>query len=81
MIRNLCFEHENNAAIIDGDWKLVGTGVSVPAGPNLDKWELYNIKDDHTELNDLKDTYPQKVSELATKWEVWAEKAMVYPKP
>ncbi len=76
----LCFEHENNAAIIDGDWKLVGTGVS-PDPTNPSKWELYNIKDDRTELNDLKDTYPQKVNELAAKWEEWAEEAMVYPKP
>ena len=77
----LYFEHENNASIYSGDWKLVGTGVSVPVGPIEKKWELYNIKEDRTELNDLASKYPEKGGELSRKWKEWADKAGVYPKP
>ena len=76
----LYFEHEDNAAIIDGEWKLVGTGVS--SDPTIaSKWELYNLAEDRTELHDLKSVYPEKVAELSAKWEAWANRAMVYPKP
>ena len=77
----LYFEHENNAAVIQGDWKLVGTGVSVPAGPQAQNWELYNLKDDRSELKDLKDTYPEKTTELSKLWKSWADAHGVYPKP
>lgn len=77
----ICLEHENNAMIRMGDWKLVGTNVSVPEGPDESKWELYNIKDDRTEMNDLAASHPEKVKQLAALWEEWAEKATVYPKP
>ena len=77
----LYFEHENNAAIFEGDWKLVGTAVSVPNGPIARKWELYNIKTDRIESNNLVAKYPEKVKELSKKWKQWAAKAKVYPKP
>lgn len=77
----LYFEHENNASIYSGDWKLVGTRVSVQGGPNEKKWELYNIKEDRTELNNLALKYPGKVTELSRKWKEWADKSGVYPKP
>ena len=77
----LFFEHENHAAVIAGNWKLVGTRVSVPDGPDEDKWELYNLRDDRTETNDLASEYPEKVRELSEQWKNWAKKAKVYPKP
>ncbi|VGO13617.1 Arylsulfatase [Pontiella desulfatans] len=80
-IQPLYFEHENNAAIIQGDWKLVGTGVSAPGGPEPKLWELYNLKDDRTELNDLKEKYPEKTAELSKLWKSWADQNGVYPKP
>lgn len=77
----LYFEHENNAAIFSGDWKLVGTRVSIPNGPDEEKWELYNLKQDRTELHDVSSDYPDKVKELSEQWKAWAKKAGVYPKP
>ncbi|HEY4415868.1 MAG TPA: arylsulfatase, partial [Verrucomicrobiae bacterium] len=38
-------EHEENEAIIDGDWKLVR--------PHGSPWELYNLAKDRTELHNL----------------------------
>jgi arylsulfatase len=68
----LYWEHEGNRAIRVGDWKLVANG---PAG----KWELYDLKTDRTELNDLAEQQPDRVQELAAKWEAYAQRANVYP--
>lgn len=66
------WEHEGNAAILQGDWKLVRfqwNGV----------WELYNVKADRTEQNDLSKKYPERLKELAAKWNAWAEANNVLP--
>ncbi|TWT49799.1 Arylsulfatase [Thalassoglobus neptunius] len=73
-------EHENNAFVRDQEWKLVGKGVSPLKGVVPDKWELYNIENDRTELNDLAATHPEKVKELSSAWNAWAERVGVYPK-
>ena len=73
-------EHENNAFVRDGDWKLVGRGVSADDGVKPEKWELYHMATDRTETTDLAATRPEKVQELAARWNTWAERAAVYPK-
>ncbi|MCX6922495.1 MAG: arylsulfatase, partial [Verrucomicrobia bacterium] len=72
----LYWEHEGNAAIRVGDWKLVRLGRTGP-------WELYNLKTDRTELHNLAASDPARAKELAAKWDAWAERAQVkpYPKP
>lgn len=77
----LFFEHEDNAAIFSGDWKLVGTNVSVPGGVDASKWELYDIKKDRTETKDLASEKPEVVQRLARKWQDWADRVDVFPKP
>ena len=77
----LYLEHEDNAALIQGDWKLVGTKVSVFDGPDASKWELYDLENDRTETNDLSATHPEKVSQLSKQWLAWANQVGVYPKP
>ncbi len=74
-------EHENNAFIIDGSWKLVGKGVATSQGPDIEKWELYNLKDDRTELKNLAEEENQRLKELAEIWHAWALEDKVYPKP
>jgi arylsulfatase A-like enzyme len=74
-------EHEDHAFVRDGEWKLVGRGVSPPRGLQKDRWQLYHLSEDGTELNDLAKEMPGKVSELSGKWEAWAARAQVYPKP
>jgi len=73
-------EHENNAFVREGDWKLVGRGVAGRQGVEPAKWELYNLASDRTETTNLAADYPEKVAELAAKWNRWAERARVYPK-
>ena len=70
----LFWEHEGNAAVRAGDWKLVRKG-------RRGAWELYNMKADRTELHDLAMQEPAKASELAALWEAWAERAKVKPYP
>jgi arylsulfatase A-like enzyme len=70
----LFWEHEGNAAIRVDDWKLVRLGRD-------GSWELYDLKKDRTELHDLAAAQPDRVKELAAKWEAWAERANVKPYP
>ena len=74
-------EHENNAFMIDGYWKLVGKGVATPQGKNVKKWELYNLDEDRTELNNLNQKEKKRLREMTDKWEAWAIVDKVYPKP
>jgi arylsulfatase A-like enzyme len=74
------FEHHLNCAIRDGDWKLVRKGT-LGKDSKLFPWELYNMKTDRAELNNLAETEPKKVVELAAKWEAWAQRARVKPWP
>ena len=57
--------HSGNQAIRMGDWKL-----SMAKGG---KWELYNLKEDRSEMNNLANKHPDKLKELAKKWEAIAE--------
>jgi len=74
-------EHFGNAFVIDGDWKLVGKKVAGKKGPEESKWELYNLTDDRTELNNLARQMPEKVTKMSAEWMEWAKKENVYPKP
>jgi arylsulfatase A-like enzyme len=67
----LYWEHTGNGAIRSGQWKLVR---EEPNG-----WELYDIKADRTELNDLAEKYPEVVAELSAQWETWAGRVGVIP--
>jgi len=68
------FEHEGNRAVRDGKWKLVADG---PHGA----WELYDMDNDRTEMNNLAGNNPGIVNELAQKWENWAVRTRVKPWP
>ena len=68
----LFWEHEGNRALRVGDWKLVAKG---PAAP----WELYDLKTDRTEMQNLAATYPDRVKEMAAKWETHAKRTGAIP--
>lgn len=72
--RTLMWEHYGKAAIRDGKYKLVRSGMNKP-------WELYDMEKDRSELNDLADSMPDKVKELADKWEAEAERTLILPRP
>ena len=66
------WEHEGNRAVRVGPWKLVAKGAG-------GKWELYNIKKDRSELNNLAESHAEQVEQLAAKWQAYAERASVLP--
>ena len=83
----LYWEHEGNRAIRKGKWKLVSEAWSWPFMHDslnvlpLEKWELYDLEADRTELSNLAKENPDLVNELAVEWQRWAEHAGVVPKP
>jgi arylsulfatase len=60
-------------AIREGNWKL----VHMPEPYGIDDWQLFNVKDDISESRDLSAEYPEKVKELKTYWDDYAEKNKV----
>lgn len=67
--RYLFWEHEKNKAVRREKWKLVAE-----AGK---EWELYDIEQDRSEMNNLNSQYPVIVMELKKAWEAWADKVAV----
>ncbi|QIO09349.1 arylsulfatase [Acinetobacter lanii] len=54
-------------ALRKGDWKALF--IPAPNGPN--QWQLYNLKQDTGETQDLAETYPEKLQELLADWQVY----------
>lgn len=52
-------------AFIDGDWKILW--MPKPFGKG--DWELFNLKHDPGELNDLRKRYPDKCKDMTAMWE------------
>ena len=61
--RVLHWVHGSKQAIRQGDWKLVMNGNSKP--------ELYNLKDDLGEQNNLADQAPERVKQMRAAHEAW----------
>jgi arylsulfatase len=68
----LYWEHEGNCAIRVGKWKL----VRKYPGP----WELFDMEQDRSELNDLSAAYPERVAEMSKLYQAWADRVGVIPR-
>ena len=71
--RTLFWEHEGNRAVREGKWKLVSQGNK--------GWELYDMEADRTELHSLAAAMPDRVNDLTGKWNDWAKRSNVLPRP
>ncbi|MHC4301856.1 MAG: sulfatase-like hydrolase/transferase, partial [Planctomycetota bacterium] len=60
------FHHQNNRAIRIGDWKLVAKGKDGP-------WELYNLKTDRCETENLAERHPDKVRYMSARWQKYED--------
>jgi len=69
----LFWEHGGNRAIRHGRWKLVQR--------HNQEWELYDLHSDRIEINNLAKEMPEKVNELKSTYEAWAERIGVLPWP
>ena len=72
------FEHSGKRTIYYDGWKAVS--VHQP-GTDFedDVWELYNMEEDFSELNNIADENPEKIEELVRIWNEEAEKYNVLP--
>ncbi|RYF74816.1 MAG: arylsulfatase [Comamonadaceae bacterium] len=66
------WEHEGNAAVRLGRWKLVR---NYPL-----EWELYDMEADRTELTDLAAQHPERVADMKARYEQWAQRCGVIPR-
>jgi arylsulfatase len=66
------FLHDADRGLRDGDWKI----VSFRYGP----WELYNLAEDRTELNDLAAKHPERLKEMAAEWHRMAKDVLMASK-
>ena len=64
--RPLFWEYRGSRALRDGDWKMVGER----GGP----WELYNLAEDRTEMNNLIDQYPDRAAQMMKVFDEQAER-------
>jgi arylsulfatase len=78
--RSLCYQHEGARAIIKKNWKLVyGKKFPTPIA-----WELYDLSKDPCETVDLAQQYPERVKELTSEYDAWAQRCInsqLKPKP
>jgi arylsulfatase len=80
--RMLIFEHEHNAAVRDGDWKLVGKDILGHDGLKPDaKWELYNLASDPAEQHNLAAERADLAEQLSRKFLDEARRTLVLPAP
>ena len=68
----LFWEHEGNAAVRLGQWKLVRRYPGA--------WELYDMERDRTEMRNLATEHPERVSELSGLYDGWAARSAVIPR-
>ncbi len=59
----LFFHHTGNRALRAGDWKIVS------AENNNNAWELYDLKNDRAETKNLAAVHPDKVRDMAARWQ------------
>jgi arylsulfatase len=56
-------------AFFDGDWKI----LLMPPPFGTGEWELFNVRNDPAEMDDLSDQYPDRRAEIVAQWERYKE--------
>jgi arylsulfatase len=69
--RPIFWEHEGNRAVRQGRWKLVS---KYPGD-----WELYDMVEDRTELNNLASANEPQVKKMVSDYHEWAQRCGVVP--
>ncbi len=67
----LFWEHSGNRAAWSADWKLVSRFP--------DRWELYNLADDRTEMHDQSAAQPERLAAMRRAYDAWAARSNVAP--
>jgi arylsulfatase A-like enzyme len=67
--RPFFYEHEGNRAVREGRWKLVALSNQ--------PWELHDFEHDRSELHNLVQQQPDRVTRLSAAWDEWAVRCLV----
>lgn len=69
------FEHFGESAMVSKDgWKILKP-------KNGKNWELYNLITDRTEMQNVANKYPDRVTQMVAEYDKWAKRCMVEPAP
>ena len=71
------YELHGLCAYLKGDWKI----LKLPKPFGTSDWELFNLRQDPAESNDLSKENPEKLSELIAAWEEYSENVGVVYDP
>jgi arylsulfatase len=74
--RTLFWQHENHAAVRQGNWKLVTVNDR-----SEDQWELYNLSQDRSESDNVALQNSKLVQQLRRTWAQWAREVNALPYP
>ena len=74
--RTLFWQHENHAAVREGDWKLVTLNDR-----DEDAWMLYNLAGDRSETFSLNEQHPGRAERMKAAWQAWAQRVQAVPFP
>lgn len=76
--RGIGWEHEGNRAYRIGPWKIVseypGSWKTFYPYPEQGEWELYNMDNDRTELNNLAKKHPEILAKLVKEYQQWSKR-------
>jgi len=72
------FEIAGQRAIYHNGWRAISNHTQGEPFED-DKWELYHVEEDFSEMNDLAKEEPEKLKELKELWDKEAEKYNVFP--
>lgn len=76
--RTFAMELFGHRAVVSDNWK--ATNMRSPLGNG--KWELYDLKEDPSEMNNLAERYPEKLQELVAFYDVYQSRAgVILPDP
>jgi arylsulfatase len=85
--RVLCWERMGNAAVRQGNWKLVrgygpaaADGDIASSGPRSGEWELYRVDTDPGETNNIAMQEPARAKSMAQLYETWVKRVGVVPR-
>ncbi|HBE16219.1 MAG TPA: arylsulfatase [Cyanobacteria bacterium UBA11149] len=68
-----------NKALILGDWKILRLGDMPWGSGNNEKWKLFNMAIDPTDMNDLSAIYPNQVQKMIALYEQYEKNVGVVP--
>lgn len=75
--RWMFWEHMNHKAVREENWKAVWERKAEGDG----QWQLFDLSNDRSEMNDFADRQPKRLARMVAAWEDWAWKSHVLPKP